>query len=136
YPETAQPNSLADAAGNTVASSVGWNFFLLAGDANRDRKVDLTDFTILAANFNGSGRTFGQGNFDYDAAGNVDLTDFTVLAANFNKSLPAATMTGADAVDLTSVRASFTPPPAAPLSGALAKDVKNDKFVPSAAVDL
>src|SRR5439155_26258607 len=53
--------------------------------------VDLTDFTILAANFNQAGRTFPQGNFDYDAAGNVDLSDFTILAANFNNAVAAST---------------------------------------------
>src|SRR5207248_9560643 len=66
------------------------DFFFLNADANRDRSVGLTDFTILATNFNTAGKTFSQGNFSYDAAGNVDLTDFTILAANFNKSLPSA----------------------------------------------
>jgi hypothetical protein len=52
-----------------------------------DRKIDLTDFTTLAANFNGTNKTFSQADFSYD--GKVDLTDFTILAANFNKSMPA-----------------------------------------------
>jgi hypothetical protein len=47
--------------------------------------VDLTDFTILATNFNATGATFSQGNFNYDDQ--VDLTDFTLLASQFNKSL-------------------------------------------------
>jgi fibronectin-binding autotransporter adhesin len=59
----------------------------LYGDSNIDGKVDLTDFTFLAANFNGSGKTWLQGDYNYD--GNVDLTDFTFLAANFNQTLPS-----------------------------------------------
>jgi hypothetical protein len=37
-----------------LGARVSVDFFVLAGDTNRDRKVDLTDFTILAANFNKS----------------------------------------------------------------------------------
>jgi len=62
--------------------------YTLSGDSNVDGKVDLTDFTFLAANFNkSSGATWLQGDYNYD--GKVDLTDFTFLAANFNQSLPA-----------------------------------------------
>jgi hypothetical protein len=57
------------------------------GDANLDRKVDLTDFTFLAANFNGTGKNWWQADFNYD--GSVNLTDFTFLASNFNATLPA-----------------------------------------------
>ena len=64
-------------------------FFVLSGDANHDRSVDLTDFTILAANFNGSDKRFSEGDFNYDTS--VDLTDFTILASKFNQTLgPAA----------------------------------------------
>jgi serine-aspartate repeat-containing protein C/D/E len=86
------------------------DFFVLAGDANHDRVVDLTDFTVLASNFNQSGKTFGGGNFSYDAAGNVDLTDFTILAANFNKTLAPPTAT------TTAVATRFAPAAAAPTS--------------------
>jgi hypothetical protein len=71
--------------GTTVLISYAYG-----GDANLDRTVDLTDFTLLAANFNQSGKIFSQGNFNYDASGIVDLTDFTLLAAKFNQMLPGA----------------------------------------------
>jgi hypothetical protein len=58
------------------------------GDASLDGTVDLTDFTFLAANFNGIGREWLQGDFNYD--GTVDLTDFTLLAANFNATANSA----------------------------------------------
>jgi hypothetical protein len=85
-----------------MLSDATQDFFILAADANRDRHVDLTDFTILASNFNKTGKAFSQGNFDYDASGSVDLTDFTILAARFNKSLAApatASAVGADRED-------------------------------------
>jgi len=62
--------------------------YTLAGDGNVDGKVDLTDFTFLASNFNKSGGAkWLEGDFNYD--GNVNLTDFTFLASNFNQSMPA-----------------------------------------------
>jgi hypothetical protein len=87
YAGSLSAGSINDGYGNSISPGLRVDFFVLAGDANRDRMVDLTDFTALAANFNRRGRTFSQGNFDYDPAGNVDLTDFTILAANFNKTL-------------------------------------------------
>src|SRR5207253_3615493 len=63
--------------------------YTYAGDSNLDRRVDLTDFTYLAANFNKiGGAAWMQGDYNYDS--NVDLTDFTRLASNFNQTLPAA----------------------------------------------
>jgi hypothetical protein len=57
------------------------------GDADLNGTVDLTDFTFLASNFNGAGKTWHQGDFNLD--GTVDLTDFTILASKFNVSLTA-----------------------------------------------
>src|SRR5206468_10102148 len=61
--------------------------YTLSGNGNLDHLVDLTDFTFLAANFNGTGKSWVQGDYNYD--GSVDLTDFTFLASNFNRTLPA-----------------------------------------------
>src|SRR4029079_12401097 len=61
--------------------------YTLAGDSDLSGMVDLTDFTYLAANFNGTGKNWLQGDYDY--SGTVDLSDFTYLAANFNQALPA-----------------------------------------------
>ena len=62
------------------------DFFVLAGDANRDRKVDLSDFVILRNNFGSTGSLFSQADFNYD--GNVDLQDFVILRNNFGTILP------------------------------------------------
>jgi GH25 family lysozyme M1 (1,4-beta-N-acetylmuramidase) len=91
YTATLSGNGISDIAGTTMASNYNQTFFVLAGDANRDRKVDLTDFTILASNFNQSSKTFSQGDFNYD--GTVGLTDFTILASKFNQTLAADTAT-------------------------------------------
>jgi hypothetical protein len=72
---------------NPMPNSIVFKYTLY-GDANLDRKVDLTDFTYLAASFNGNNTTWTRGDFNYDAK--TDLTDFTYLAANFNQTLPAA----------------------------------------------
>jgi hypothetical protein len=71
------------AVGLKQFDNVGFRMqYTYSGDANLDRKVDLTDFTFLASNFNQPGRFWYDGDFNYD--GTVDLTDFTLLAANFN----------------------------------------------------
>ncbi len=51
------------------------------GDANGDLIVDITDFGMLAGNFNQPG-TWEQGDFNGD--GITNITDFGLLAANFN----------------------------------------------------
>lgn len=53
------------------------------GDANFDGSVNLTDFSLLAANFGGTGKWWGRADFNFDGA--VNLTDFSLLAANFNQ---------------------------------------------------
>jgi hypothetical protein len=93
YRLTLPAGSVRDAAGDPLANDFTFDFFAFGGDANRDWKVDLIDFTVRAANFTREGRTFSQGDFSYD--GKVDLTDFTILAANFNKELAPPTTTTA-----------------------------------------
>jgi hypothetical protein len=62
--------------------------YTLYGDVNLDRRVDLTDFTFLAANFNSQSGRWSMGDFNFDDR--VDLTDFTFLATNFNQVSPAS----------------------------------------------
>ena len=87
YVATLPAGSVEDAAGNVLESDVNFGFFVLAGDANRDRKVDLSDFAILRNNF-GTDSTFSQGDFNYD--GRVDLADFAMLRASFGNTLPGS----------------------------------------------
>jgi T5SS/PEP-CTERM-associated repeat protein len=78
---------------NYGANGLTITSYALPGDANLSGFVDLTDFTFLAANFNGSGKNWLQGDFNAD--GTVDLTDFTFLAANFNTATPPSQPLGA-----------------------------------------
>jgi hypothetical protein len=53
-----------------------------AGDANKDNKVDASDATILAGNWQaGPGATWEMGDFNGD--GFVDASDATILAGNW-----------------------------------------------------
>jgi subtilisin family serine protease len=100
--------SFSDPAGNNIASNIAGTFYFVGADANHDRTVDLTDFTVLAANFNGTGKTFDQGDFNYD--GTVDLTDFTMLASKFNFTLAAPAAAPAAVASATAA----APAPASP----------------------
>lgn len=88
YRATLRAGAIQDAAGNLLASDRVLDFFILAGDANRDRRVDIDDFGILASRFNQPG-VFSQGDFNY--SGTTDIDDFAILAGKFNTTLaPAA----------------------------------------------
>ena len=87
YTLTIDAGDIANSAGVPASGApINLDFFVLAGDANRDRVVNLSDFVILRNNFNNTGSVFSQGDFNYD--GNVDLADFVILRNNFNQSLP------------------------------------------------
>jgi hypothetical protein len=75
----------SDRWGNPLATDVDADFFVLPGDANRDRRVDTEDFNILAGNFGKLGK-FTQGDFDY--SGGVNSEDFNILVASFGYRLP------------------------------------------------
>jgi hypothetical protein len=86
------------------------DFFVLAGDINRDRSVNGTDFALLAASFGRTGTTFEQGDLNGD--GSVNGSDFAILAGNFGRSLPAAQGVSSVAVSspiLAPIRSSGAP---------------------------
>lgn len=86
YTATATAAGITNAAGQPLLADSVLNFFFLNGDANRDRRVDIGDFAILASRFNLPG-TFSQGDFNYD--GVTAIGDFAILASKFNQQLPA-----------------------------------------------
>jgi hypothetical protein len=111
-------DSVTDAAGNRMAGDFSFDFFVLAGDANRDRKVDFNDLVVLAQNYHSTGgKTFAQGDFNYD--GNVDFNDLVILAQRYNTGLAAP----APAAPLALAVA--TPPASAAVSSAPSKRSKN-----------
>jgi hypothetical protein len=82
--------AIADLAGNSLAADMILNFFVLGGDANRDRTVDINDLAILTMNWQSNAAVFAQGDFNYD--GTIDALDLGILSANWQKTLapPAA----------------------------------------------
>lgn len=55
----------------------------LAGDANCDGAVNITDLSILATNYGSSGAIWAKGDFNADTF--VNLTDLSILAANWGQ---------------------------------------------------
>ncbi len=96
YRATLPAASVSDAGGNALASEFSFAFFALAGDANHDRTVDISDLGILATNWQGSGKTFSEADFNYD--GIVDISDLGILATNWQKSLPAIAQPAREAI--------------------------------------
>jgi subtilisin-like proprotein convertase family protein len=79
-------------SGVPLAASATSNFYVLAGDANRDRSVDFADLVVLSQNYNLTGRAFSQGDFNY--SGTVDFQDLVILSQRYNTQVPAlATLT-------------------------------------------
>ncbi|MBX3426871.1 MAG: PEP-CTERM sorting domain-containing protein [Pirellulales bacterium] len=66
---------------------------LKPGDANRDGRVNLSDFAILSANYNNpaASKTWDQGDFNSSVGGvnEVNLSDFAILSANYLQASPS-----------------------------------------------
>jgi hypothetical protein len=71
------------------------------GDVNSDGKVDISDLTIVLANF---GKTTGMwwGTGDLNGDGTVNLSDLTIVLANYGNTLGASAV-GASAVPEPSI---------------------------------
>jgi hypothetical protein len=67
----------------------------IPGDANGDKKVDVSDLGILAANYGGTGKTWELGDFSGD--GKVDVSDLGILAAHYGTGTGAVLDFNADA---------------------------------------
>jgi hypothetical protein len=91
YRATLLASGISTTAGANPAADYSLEFFFLNGDANRDGRVTLRDFNILADNFGRTGTSFPQGDFTYD--GITDLDDFNLLVARFGAAIPASTAT-------------------------------------------
>ncbi|MBK8026664.1 MAG: hypothetical protein IPK19_36090 [Chloroflexi bacterium] len=57
---------------------------LLEGDANDDNRIDITDFSILAASFaQAAGQASYDARADFNIDGAVNISDFSLLATHF-----------------------------------------------------
>lgn len=87
----------------------------IPGDANLSGQVNIADFAILAANFNGQG-TWTDGSFNGDLS--VNIADFSLLATHFNTSIPGSLMRDTPAMRSPPMAAAV-PEPACPVAAAL-----------------
>jgi autotransporter-associated beta strand protein len=69
--------------------------YTLLGDANLDGKVNGSDFTLMATNFNDS-VTNGWDEGDFNYSGTVNGDDFVLLASNFNDFASQSAISAAD----------------------------------------
>ncbi len=90
YRATVSASGVTDLAGNPLPDYHVSSFFVLVGDANHDRIVDITDLGILATNWQGSPRTFSQGDFNYDTK--VDISDLGILATKWQTGVTALSL--------------------------------------------
>lgn len=72
-------------SGQPMTQSVVFDFYVLAGDANRDRAVDARDLLVLSNNWFQSGKTYSEGDFNGD--GLVNAADLTILAQNWQQKV-------------------------------------------------
>lgn len=78
--------AISDVAQHTMAQAFSYEFFMFAGDANRDRVVNVLDMYILSQNWFGTGKTFAQGDFNGDSI--VDAADLGILGTRWLQTLP------------------------------------------------
>ncbi len=75
----------------------------LPGDANLDGQVDINDLTIVLANYDQTGQTWGTGEFTGD--GTVDINDLTIVLAHYGQSVGSSAAGNVSAVPEPSVAA-------------------------------
>ena len=91
---TKSDGSFRDHVGNGLFRSVAYtdtgvtfqNLLALPGDGDGDQDVDITDFNILASNFDPTSANSATNDWtttDFDGDGDVDITDFNSLSSNF-----------------------------------------------------
>ena len=86
-------NLLANGNYHLTSDASTLDFFVLMGDSNQDRTVNVTDLGNLASNYGATaGATWVRGNFNYDGA--VNVTDMGDLASNYGSSLASSPAAG------------------------------------------
>lgn len=79
--------TVLDGSGLALSADISVDFFILAGDINHDRAVDVRDLVILSANWFQSGKTYSEGDLNYD--GVVNSADLSILARNWQQTVAA-----------------------------------------------
>lgn len=84
YAQADQIGSPATFLGQSIDNTATLVRYTRAGDANLDGTTNISDFSLLAANFNLAGKGWVGGDFNYDGLSNI--SDFSLLAGNFNQA--------------------------------------------------
>jgi hypothetical protein len=91
-----------------LTTPLTYDFFILAGDVNRDRSVDFLDLAAMAQHYNTTGgMTWADGDFNGD--GNVDFLDLARMAQRYNTALPAPVAGAAAPAGTVSIAADAMP---------------------------
>jgi len=86
YRCTLSPEGVSDPSGNPLQNSVVQDFFVLAGDLDRDRQVGFSDLVAVAQNYGQQRTTWTQGDLNGD--GMTDFADLVTIAQAYGSSLP------------------------------------------------
>lgn len=124
--------SVNDPAGLNLGEDVTFDFFVLIGDTNHDRTVDVTDLGNMASNYGAStGATWTSGDTNYD--GQVDVSDLGNLASNYGVTLAQAATALPEAMPEAAIaQAGFTQARLA-TTNATASAFSDTKVAPNAA---
>ena len=91
YRATLSADGIADAVGNAMAVDATLDFFVLAGDFNRNRAVNTQDLLTVLQNF-GTQQTYSLGDANYD--GTVNTQDLLTVLQKFGVVLPPPAAAG------------------------------------------
>jgi hypothetical protein len=80
------PADSVRAPGYSLVGDVTLEFFVLAGDIDRDRSVTFSDLVVLAQNHGRTGTIWASG--DLNADGNTNFADLTLVAQNYGATVP------------------------------------------------
>lgn len=84
YAQADQIGSPATFLGQGIDNTATLVRYTRVGDANLNGITNISDFSLLSANFNVAGRGWVGGDFNYDGVTNI--SDFSLLAGNFNQT--------------------------------------------------
>jgi len=87
YRATLPASGVADSVGDHLIADYTLNFFVLAGDVNRDRSVGFDDLVILARHYGQAG-AYADGDLNGD--GKIGFDDLVILARSYGHTVPPA----------------------------------------------
>lgn len=98
YRATLKSGSVKDLSNNPMVGDYTFDFYVLAGDFNRDQVVNFDDLLRVAQNYGKvDTATYSMGDIDYDRS--IDFDDLLMFAQKYGNSLFSASVIGAEKKD-------------------------------------